>query len=48
MANAGVKRLGVELTVKARLESLERFITSLIATKITLGLCYDGVNDNCE
>jgi hypothetical protein len=39
MANGGVKRLGVGLTVKARLESLERSIISLIAMKITLGLC---------
>jgi hypothetical protein len=48
MANAGVKRLGVGLTVKARLEGLERFITSLIVMKIILGSCCDGVKNYCK
>jgi hypothetical protein len=41
-----VKHLGIELILAVRKELLERYIISLIAMKITLGLCYDGVKDH--
>jgi hypothetical protein len=45
MVSVVVKHLGIELILAVRKELLERYIISLIAMKITLGLCYDGVKD---